>query len=112
MNSRFQIPSTKKFQRICYVDNDFSWIRTYVFPAVFRLDLQSCDGLVEEKCKCVVIRVTDRPEGLWVRMIFHITEIFQALFFIAVAVHEVVFVKFKDMSEEAEERQEDIVMDV
>ena len=56
--------------------------------------------------------MADRPEGLWVRVIFHVAEILQTFFFIAVAIHEVVFVNFKDVSEKAEERQEDIVMDV
>ena len=56
--------------------------------------------------------MTDRPEGLWVRVIFHVTEIFETFFFIAVAIHEVVFVNFEDVSEEAEKRQEDVVMNV
>jgi hypothetical protein len=55
--------------------------------------------------------VTDRPEGLWVRMIFHVAEIFETFFFIAVAIHEVVFVDFEDMSEKAKEGQEDVVVD-
>jgi hypothetical protein len=48
--------------------------------------------------------VTDCPEGLWVWMIFHVAEVFEAFFFVAVAIHEVVFVDFEDVSEEAEER--------
>jgi hypothetical protein len=76
------------------------------------LDLQSCDGLIEAKCKCVVISVADRPEGLWVRMIFHVPEIFETFFFIAVAIHEIVFIDFEDMSEEAKEGQEDVVVDM
>jgi hypothetical protein len=45
-------------------------------------------------------------------MIFHVAEIFETLFFIAVTIHEVVFVDFKDMSEEAKEGQEDVVVDM
>jgi hypothetical protein len=45
-------------------------------------------------------------------VIFHVAEIFETFFFIAVAIHEVVFVYFQDVSEEAEERQEDVVMNV
>jgi hypothetical protein len=37
-------------------------------------------------------------------MIFHIAEIFETSGFIAMAIHEVVFVDLKDVSEEAEER--------
>jgi hypothetical protein len=54
----------------------------------------------------------DCPEGLWVGVVFHVAEILEAFLIVTVAIYEVVFVDFQCDSENAEEWEEDFVVDV
>ena len=56
--------------------------------------------------------MADCPDGFWIRVVFHIAEIFETFGVVTVASNEVVFVDFEDVGEEAEKREEDVVMDV
>jgi hypothetical protein len=54
----------------------------------------------------------DCPEGLWVGVVFHVAEILEAFLIETVAIYEVFFVDFQCDSEDAEEWEENFVVDV
>ena len=84
----------------------------YVPPALFGLDLQTGDWLVEEKGEGVVIRVPDSPEIFWIRVVFHVSEVLQTFSIISVSVDEIVFVDLQSKSEYFEQWKKDLVVDV